>query len=125
MIIEISVAVIALAFVILVIYLIVITKALAVTLGQVNLTLVEARKVVEEAHMSAADLNRKLETLDPLFQSVENVGEILENESFALKERKCVCRIKVEEDELNVSDFVVLADLGVRLWNKFNKRSKS
>jgi hypothetical protein len=44
MIIDISVAVIALAFVALVIYLIVMIKSLRVTLGQVNQTLVESHR---------------------------------------------------------------------------------
>jgi uncharacterized protein YoxC len=124
MIIEISVAVIALAFVILVIYLVVVLKASAVTLGQVNLTLVEARKIIKEADLAVADLKMKFESLNPIFHSVENVGEVLESETHAFKERKIISSHEVDEEDLAISDFVTLADVGVRLWNKFNKRRK-
>lgn len=96
MIIEISVAVIAIAFVILVIYLIVMIKSLHVTLGQVNQTLIEARKqlgevglqaqkVMEHTNQISFDLKHKVEAFTPIFNAVTNAGEILEHKTAALK----------------------------------------
>lgn len=96
MIIEISVAVIAIAFVVLVAYLITMIKALRITLNQVNQTLVETRrqldevggqvqKMIEHTNQISFDLKQKVEALNPIFKSAANVGEILERKTFSLK----------------------------------------
>ncbi len=141
MVIEISVAVIAVAFVILVIYLIVMMTALRVTLRQVNFTLIEGRKHLEDVsvevkkvialtHEVSADLKGKMESLDSVFNSVDNMGEILEQKTAALKcdilEQKTAA-LKAEQrlqtPELNrVADVLELATLGVRLWQNLKKR---
>src|SRR5262245_22033318 len=95
MIIDISIAVIAAAFVALVIALIFFLKGLCRTLRQVDRTLVEARKqieeggniskVIEHANQLTYDLKRKMETLDPIFNAFSNVGDFLEAKTFSLK----------------------------------------
>lgn len=125
MIIDISVAVIALAFVALVIYLIVVIKALRITLGQVNHTLVEVRKQVE--------------SLNPIFNAVNQTGQILEYKATALK--KDLLDSSQEESDLfelardgekkkriqtkglmTVAAILELAGIGVSLWEKLKKR---
>lgn len=121
MIIDISVAVIAVAFALLVIYLIVLIRTLSQTLAQVSLTVVEARKIVSEAQVSAIDLNRKLEALDPVFKSVENLGEVLEYETAEFKDRKYYEAANTCKEGLSVSDVAKVFSIGARLWSKYRK----
>lgn len=157
MIIEISVAVIALAFVILVIYLILLFSAVKQTLNQTNLLVNdvrkqlddlsgEAKKTIEHTNQMSADLRHKMEALDPLFNSIANVGDVLEHkaESFRLRsarldrldERRAshgatffddsdyqesITRTKASESVI-VAEILELASLGIRLWQKLKKR---
>lgn len=113
MIIEISVSVIAVAFVALVIYLIVMIRSLQVTLK---------------------DVQRKSQSLNPLCKTVENVGEILEHKTNALKNEvkakaESTSRHRLEEEKLGendsarvVADIVELTGIGMRLWQNLKKR---
>lgn len=137
MIIDISVAVIALAFVVLVIYLITIIKALRVTLSQVNQTLVEARvqlgelssqtqKVVENTNQMSSDLK-------PIFNAINQAGQILEHQATALK-RDFIDTvdedIEGEEKKRGLPEkgltataaILELAGIGINLWQKIKKR---
>ena len=154
MIIEISLAVAAVAFVLLVIYLIATLKTLKVTLNQVNYLIFDARKqldemgaetkkIIEHSNQISADLKYKMETLNPFFQSVENIGEVLEDKAANLKrniERPRTVhspsplhshnhRNDSSEDlkgqKAIVPDILELASLGIRLWQKLKKRSKT
>jgi uncharacterized protein YoxC len=97
MIIEISVAVIALAFVALVIYLISLVRSLQVTLGKVNEILkdghkqldavvTEAKKVMEQTTHIGAGIQKKVDSFDPIFKTVEDLGEIIENRAAHLRD---------------------------------------
>lgn len=144
MIIEISVAVIAFAFVILVIYLITMIKALNTTLGQVNQTLSETRKqmdelggqalkVIEHTNQISYDVKKKIEAIDPVFNAVEDVGEILEHHTSSLKKEY----ISSDEEEslfqfrkkelpskklTTVAAILELGAIGFELWQKLKKR---
>lgn len=96
MIIEISVAIAVLAFVVLVIYLIGLMKSLQVTLGQVNMILSEGRqkidglnkevkKLLEETNHITTDVRSKVDALNPIFKTVSNLGEIVESKTNTLK----------------------------------------
>jgi uncharacterized protein YoxC len=154
MIIEISVAVIAVAFVLLVIYLIVMLKTLKSTLNQVNYLIfdarkqldemgTEAKKIIDHTNQISLDLKYKMETLNPLFQSVENIGEVLEDKAENLKKSSERSRsgnsaspLFTHKDHLYhrdpseeltgskalVPDILELASLGIRLWQKLKKR---
>lgn len=151
MVIEISVAVIALAFAVLVVYLILMTKALCRTLFQVNQTLIEVRKQLDEVGGNAAnvmehtnqvsyDLKRKMESLDPLFNAFSNIGEFFEHKTFSLKRgslnasqhEKKLSNIELSAGQeeapsgssFNSADVVDFIDIGLRLWQKIKKRSK-
>lgn len=150
MVIDISVAVIAFAFAVLVIYLIVMIMALRRTLFQVNQTLIEVRKQLDEVGGNAAkvlehtnqvsfDLKRKMESIDPLFNAFSNVGEFLEHKTFSLKRgsfnashhEKKLSNIEpaAEEEDapggsFKAADVVDFIDIGLRLWQKIKKRSK-
>lgn len=123
MILEISIAVIAVAFAALVIYLICLTVALRKTLGKINLTLDEAKMAIQQTHLIEVDLRRKMESLDPIFNSVENIGDIIESKTSDYKELNCISQKSEEEsDQIIVADLINLAGIGIRLWNKFSKR---
>lgn len=150
MIIEISVAVIAIAFVALVIYLIIFITALKVTLGQVDQTLVEvreqineigseAKKTIEQTNEVSADLKDKVAKLNSVFAAVANVGEFLEQKTFLLK-REVISSSDEEtpheadhastvgkepspaRELFKVADILELAGMGVCLWQKLKKR---
>lgn len=148
MIIEISIAVIALAFVALVIYLIVLICALRTTLGQVNNTLSETRKqlndvgfqaqkAAEHANQISYDLKYKAEALNPVFNAISNAGQILEHKSSVIKKEYIAAQEEAEGESLRsdkkgkalhsegiaiVAAVLELAGLGVSLWQKMNKR---
>ncbi|CUI17047.1 conserved putative membrane protein [Candidatus Protochlamydia naegleriophila] len=156
MIIEISVAVIALAFAVLVIYLILLFSAVKQTLGQTNLLVNdvrkqlddlsgEAKKTIEQANQMSADLKHKMEALDPLFNSIANVGDVLEHRAESFRQRsvrlgrfderashsapffndsdhqESINRAKTSESVV-VAEILELAGLGIRLWQKLKKR---
>lgn len=144
MIIEISVAVIAVAFVALVIYLIIMIKALHTTLGQLNQTLVEARKqldevggqaqkVMENTNQISFDLKQKIVAFNPIFNAIANAGEILEHKSSILKrdffaslhEENSLSNPDPDEKKKNmviVAAIFELAGISLRLWQKLKKR---
>lgn len=149
MIIEISVAIIALAFVALVIYIIAVIKALKTTLGQVNQTLVdvrkhldeigsEARKTTENVDHLSLDINNKMEALNPVFNAIANIGDYLEQKTKSLKLEAKICALKNEEamaleeniDESDsqtrivnkVANILELVGQSFRLWQDVHKR---
>lgn len=149
MVIEVSLAVIAVAFVLLVIYLIVTLKTLKLTLNQVGYFIfdarkqldemgVEAKKAIDHANQISVDLKYKMDTLNPLFQSVENIGEVLEGKAETFKKKfeqirtiNSISPLNIHRRDLSedltgpkaiVPDILELASLGIRLWQKLKKR---
>lgn len=97
MIIEISVAVIALAFVALVIFLIKVLQSAAKSLDNVSSTLVDVQKTIEELTYEVkqtirnvnditVDVEHKLKQVDPLMETVKNLGEILNDVTLSSKD---------------------------------------
>lgn len=97
MIIEISVAVIALAFVALVIFLIKVLQSAAKSLDNVSSTLVDVQKTIEELTYEVkqtirnvnditVDVDHKLKQVDPLMETVKNLGEILNEVTLSSKD---------------------------------------
>jgi uncharacterized protein YoxC len=144
MILDISVAVIALAFVALVVYLIVLTKALRVTFSQVNQTLVEVRrqlgevggqaqKIMEHTNQISFDVKQKVEAFNPIFNAVAHAGEILEHKTSALKKEYLASsheeshashfseekkKTSQEQGIITIAAIFELAGVGMRLWQK-------
>lgn len=117
MIIEISVAVIAVAFVFLVIYLIVLTNSLRITLTQVN--------------EISQDLKKKSEAFNPLFNAINQTSQILERKATALKkdyDEKMESNLDddlLEKKNLRIVAAVLeLAGMGVSVWQKFKRGDK-
>ncbi len=149
MIIEISVAIIALALVALVITVAILAKNFQQTLMQVNRTLVEVRKqlddlggqtskIMDHTNHVSYDLKRKLESLDPIFNAFSNVGDYLAHKTFALKkdpvnsshhegkhstvESSEFIEEQISQEPIKAGDILELVDIGIRLWQKIKKR---
>lgn len=139
MIIDLSIALIALAFVILVVYLIIALRSLNRTLQQVNETLGETRqkiddmttesvKLLRNTNEISGNLHQKLESLDPLFKVVSLVGNQAVNtvESFKSQKKEA----SEDEEELvsssksqnRVLEIVEWVAVGVNLLLSLKKR---
>lgn len=137
MILEISVAVIALAFVILVVFVIIVLNGLRETLTTVHSELKilskETESAVRNANVLAEDVQGKMKCLDPIFQSISNVGEIAEGKTCAWKNASYQKQHQFREaldENLNeqgpnekIVDVIQWALEGVNLWQKLKKRS--
>ncbi|MBW4083085.1 DUF948 domain-containing protein [Paenibacillus sp. S150] len=96
MIIQISVACAAVAFIWLVSYAVLTMRKGMVTLGETNRTLSEVRNAVHGLTREASqlihttnqitrDVKGKIKTIDPLFESVHDVGEAIQNVTESVK----------------------------------------
>lgn len=94
---ELSVALIAVAFTVLVIFLIKTLKAAEKSLDKTSQTLQEVQKTIDElsyevknvvrqANDITGDLNHKMEQLNPVLESVKNVGDVLNEVTLAAKQ---------------------------------------
>ncbi len=149
MIIEMSMSIIALAFVVLTIYLISMSKAVQKTLDELNRTLIESRihlrelsqnsgKTMDKVETIGVDLKQKMETLNPIFNSISNLGKIFESQSSAMKQRYLKQSLNdYGAEELSIpndskpsslssgiSEAIEFASLGVSLWQKLKKKGR-
>lgn len=150
MIIEISVAVIAVFFAVLVIYLI-------QTLRNLNLSLLQARYQIEElsdemkealkeVNAISANIHQKVESFDPIFKAVNQVGELFEQQVNQLKEngiaqesfncqQHSYVRQQAQKEKsftsheiadsktlANIGAMLELTGLGIRLWQTLKRR---
>ncbi|MDQ0495031.1 MULTISPECIES: DUF948 domain-containing protein [Paenibacillus] len=94
---QISIFIIAIAFAVLVIFLIKTLKAAQGSLDKVTLTLQDVQKTVDElsyevkqtvrhANDITADVDHKLKQIEPVMESVKNLGEVLSEVTLAAKQ---------------------------------------
>ncbi|MNI34326.1 hypothetical protein D3C73_883150 [compost metagenome] len=94
---QISIALIAVAFAVLVVFLIKTLRAAEVSLHTTAQTLqdvqktidglsVEVKQVVRQANQLTSDLQHKMDQVDPVLESVKNVGEVLNEVTLAAKQ---------------------------------------
>lgn len=97
MIIELSVALVAIAFAVLVFFLIKTLKSAKVSLDNVSQTLQEVQKTIDEltyevkttvrhANEITADVQSKIQKIDPVVDSVKNLGEVMNELTLTVKE---------------------------------------
>lgn len=113
--IEISVAVIAVAFVLLVLYLIILIRSLRVTLSQVD-------------HL-IHEINGKTESLTPFFNALNQTGQILEKKAANLKKNCDHClEEECDRDEFEKKSLIAasaaieLMGICLSAWQKIKKR---
>lgn len=129
---EIAVLVCALAFVVLVVFLInflcTLCKTLTALRKQVEDLGHEPRDILHHTHEVVADVQGKMKCLDPLFHAISNVGEGLEFKTSAFKEVS-ICRCcKAKLDAANAGEentamrFMRLALVATRIWQDLQSR---
>lgn len=106
MIIEISVAIIALAFFLLVIFLIMTLLSIKNTLDETKITITDSRRQINELSDQAKRMIDNMQQVSndinyavhPYFKSFGNLGEILENKTASLKRNE---RLKERYEDIN------------------------
>ncbi|WP_028549946.1 DUF948 domain-containing protein [Paenibacillus sp. UNC451MF] len=141
MIIQISVAVIAIAFVVLVVFLIKTLSSVTDLLGQTNTTIrelqsemktvtMEASEVLQHTSEVTMDVLQKLQSLEPTFDSVKQVGEAVEEITSSVKQASTTVartiKDKVTEEACQpMSDKIAkalqLAPLVVNAWQQIKR----
>lgn len=111
--IETSIALIAFAFIVLVIY-------LAWTLFTLSKTLNQATKTLEKVNLLTQDIEHKAQALDSLFQAVSLIGDKLREKTEDLT-RNEVSETKTQSPD-KVTDILEWVAGGIRLWTAFKKR---
>jgi uncharacterized protein YoxC len=142
MIIEISVAIIAVAFVVLVAFLIVTLRSMSALLVQTNTTIQdvryemkgiakEASDVLRHTNAVTADVLSKLHSLEPTFDSVKQVGEAVEEITSTVKHASVsvakTIRDKVDEEaqhsaKSKLETALKAIPLIVDVWQQFKHR---
>ncbi|PYE45806.1 DUF948 domain-containing protein [Paenibacillus barcinonensis] len=114
MIYQISVALIAVAFAVLVFFLIRTLKSAQGSLDNVSRTLQEVQKTVDElsyevkqtvrnANDITADVQHKMKKIDPVMESVENLGEVLSEVTAAAKQVSSTLMTKFQTKQAEAS----------------------
>ncbi|WP_461479698.1 DUF948 domain-containing protein [Paenibacillus sp. PvR148] len=143
MIITISVAVAAGAFVALVIFIIMTLRSVSELLVQTNTTIQEIQGQIQGISTEAAELLRhtnevtmdvrnKLHSIDPVVYSVKNIGDAVQEVTSSLKQASATVAdqidMKVAKDNPRGSDAVVrimqALPVVLDLWNSFRNRKK-
>ncbi|WP_438349102.1 DUF948 domain-containing protein [Paenibacillus sp. FA6] len=112
--IEISVVIIAVAFAVLVVFLINTLKAATKSLEKTTQTLQEVQKTIEElgyevkqtvrqANDITTDLQLKMKQMDPVMESVHNLGEVLSEVTFAAKQLSSTVMDKIKKPKTKSS----------------------
>lgn len=143
---DISFLIIAIAFAILVVFLVLFIVSLRKTLKRVDQSIVilqkkvnelghEPQELIHNASAITADIYGKLRYLDPLFRTVHNLGESLETKTSRFKEKtfwvpnRKLGEPTFEEEEghkqSTASDVLEWALLGINIWKKFKKGERS
>ncbi len=136
MVIEISVAIIALAFVIFVVYAVLLIKALRSTSLAIYKTIadnrksidtiaLQAEKIAEHTNQLSFDLKKKMDTLHSTFNAVSNVGDLLEEKTETLKKKVHDVEEKEEighpQRAYIATDIITLIQVGIHLWQTIRK----
>lgn len=137
--IEIILVVIALTFIVLVVFAVKVSNALICSLKNINVTLASLHKqindlddrprnLLEQANTFSTNLNQKMKCLDPLFNSISNIGEGIECATTKYKEAALLKFLdermnekKEESKSESISDGIDLALRALNLWQKLKK----
>lgn len=139
MIIEISIAFIAVGFLGLVIYLILFLNDLRKLTKRVNGVLLtiephldelaeEAARLTQTSQIIALDIQKKLEAVNSIVKSASDLGEVVEHHT-SLYKKKCEHKLALREEpetceKGNKIDAIVdLVELGIIFFQTFKKRS--
>jgi uncharacterized protein YoxC len=137
MIIEISVAVIAVVLSILILYMVSVMKAVKETLVQANQTLVEVRKdlstmsleatqVLHDSNILIKDVHTKLNAFNPILTSVSQAGQALTHLTGSVKQVSAAVSSvtgdvhnTVTHNKSRISQVVDITKAGLQVWKVF------
>src|SRR3954462_9911016 len=130
-----SVALIAIAFFVLVIYLSKTLKSLQVTLTSVSNTLsglekqldgvtTETTLLLQKTNALAEDIQQKSESLNSVVEAVKNVGTTVSNFNGTLKNITNSVDLQVEESKEKISQVVQWGDILLELKEKWQARKQ-
>jgi uncharacterized protein YoxC len=129
MIFEICAIVGTIAFVVLVVYLIMTLRTVQTSLVHLDPIRHEVEKLLHKSNDITESVHKNMDSLDPLFRTVSNVGASLENVSKNLHKASFKVPSFLEEEEEEVSgwndklgDLLDLAAAGVLLWQHIKKK---
>lgn len=125
MVIEISIAIVAVAFVVLVVYLIKVLKTLNETLQSVNETVGQIEEdldaiskqsvsVLKQTEQLAVDLNQKSQHLDSLFASVKGIGDGVNQVSTSMV-------AQAEQHRRQLGNLLAAVSFGLETWQKWKE----
>ena len=111
---EYSVAAIALAFIWLVVFLISTLQKVMVTLGEANKTLIDVRGAIQDlsseskqlihtANDITVDVKGKIKTVEPLFDSAQDVGEAIHSVTDTVKKATNTYNTKLSPKKSNLT----------------------
>lgn len=142
LIIQISVAVIAIAVVVLVYYLVQTLKSAKSSMEQVNITLAAVQQQLEETgkesnillrntQLITEDVQHKLAATDKIFSSVQHIGEAVQEVSNSVKQVSATVTRSmhgvgnsVNKNQSKIQNVVELATSGYHLFNSLKTRKK-
>lgn len=104
-----SIAVVALAFAALVVFLI-------LTLNTVRVSLKETDKLIRDTNQVVVDIERKIHSFDPIFKQVSKFGHSIEHAAETVEIQK---QEKVDKTVNTLMEVVEWGVLGASLWKKF------
>lgn len=129
---EISLSIAAIAWVILVIYLVIVLIQCKKFLNSINTVIPsvtnETVKLLKTSTYLTENVLDKAEKIDPLFESISDVSQSAQNMIHSYtkrnKELNDVSFYKEKEgSDLKINEWMELAALGIILWQKLKKRS--
>lgn len=142
MIIEISIAFIAVAFVVLVFFLVRMIIAARISLEQANRTLaaiqsemhglsLETTRLIQNTNVITADVQTKMKSLDSLFNSVGQVGDAVHQVTDSVKQVSAAVTNTTQQVHRNISankvriaDILEWANAGFLIWKNVSGRIK-
>jgi uncharacterized protein YoxC len=134
---EICTIIATLIFVVIAVYLIMVLKALSESLKNLNISLTkiesqiepisnETVRFLENSNEIAESIQDKLTDLDPLMDSISNVGAALQNATSSLPESDKPFKFFQSEKKKDwqgiAGDLIKLTTLGVIAWQKIKKQ---
>jgi uncharacterized protein YoxC len=137
MIIEISVAVVAVMLSILILYTVSLMKTAKLTMQQANQSLSqmqldlktikqEATSVMQDTNLLIKDVQTKMHAFDPLFASVNQTGEVLAQLTGSAKQISAAVNQvtggvynKASDNKDRIADVMEMTKAGIKLWQKF------
>ena len=130
-----SVALIAVAFTVLVVYIMRVLKSLKGTVDNVALTLsglekqmqgitTESTELLQKTNALAGDIQRKSERLDSVVIAVEDIGTTVQQFNQSVKRISTTVTSNLENKQEKMNQTVQWGNIAITLWKKWKSKKK-